>query len=106
MITWSIKVAQESKLFDRIIVSTDDKKIAKIAFDAGAEIPFKRPNYLADDLTPTVPVIGHAVGSCMKLGWNVEYACCIYPCAPFMQVNDLEKAHKLVINSKKLLYTR
>lgn len=100
MIAWSIKVAQESKLFDRIIVSTDNEKIARIALDSGAEIPFKRPVDLADDLTQTVPVVGHAIASCIKLGWNIEFACCVYPCNPFLQVDDLVKAHKLVINRK------
>jgi pseudaminic acid cytidylyltransferase len=100
MIAWSIKVAQESKLFDRIIVSTDDKEIARIAKDSGAETPFKRPVDLADDLTPTLPVIAHAIASCIKLGWNVEYACCVYPCSPFLQVDDLVKAHKLAIDRK------
>jgi pseudaminic acid cytidylyltransferase len=100
MIAWSIKVAQESNLFDRIIVSTDDEEIARIARDSGAETPFIRPVGLADDLTPTVPVVAHAVVSCIKLGWNVEYACCVYPCAPFLQVDDLVKAHELVIDRK------
>lgn len=100
MIAWSIQVAQESKLFDRIIVSTDNEKIARIALDSGAEIPFKRPVDLADDLTQTVPVVGHAIASCIKLGWNIEFACCVYPCNPFLQVDDLVKAHKLLINRK------
>jgi pseudaminic acid cytidylyltransferase len=100
MIAWSIKVAQESKLFDHIIVSTDDEEIARIARDSGAETPFKRPVELADDLTPTVPVVAHAVEYCISLGWNVEYVCCMYPCAPFMQVDDLVKAHELAIDWK------
>jgi pseudaminic acid cytidylyltransferase len=100
MIAWSIKVARESNLFDRIIVSTDDEEIAIIARDSGAETPFKRPVYLADDLTATVPVVAHAVASCVKLGWGVEYACCVYPCAPFMQVDDLVNALEIVIERK------
>jgi pseudaminic acid cytidylyltransferase len=100
MIEWSIKIAQESNLFDHIIVSTDDEEIARIARDSGAATPFKRPVDLADDLTPTVPVVAHAVASCIKLGWDVKYACCIYPCAPFMQVDDLVKAYELVIDRK------
>jgi pseudaminic acid cytidylyltransferase len=99
MIAWSIKVAQESQLFDRIIVSTDDEEIARIARDSGAETPFKRPVELADDLTPTAPVVGHAVESCISLGWNVEYGCCLYPCAPFLRVDDLVKSYGLAIDT-------
>ena len=77
MIAWAIGAAKESDLFDHVIVSTDDDEIANVARDWGAETPFMRPEELADDLTPTVPVVAHAVESCMESGWKVDYACCI-----------------------------
>lgn len=83
MIAWAIGYALESKIFDKVIVSTDDERIAEVARAAGAETPFVRPAELADDLTPTVPVIAHAVEACQAMGWDIEYACCIYPCVPF-----------------------
>ena len=61
MIAWAIGHALQSELFDKIIVSTDDEDVADVARAAGAETPFIRPAVLADDLTPTVPVIAHAV---------------------------------------------
>lgn len=92
MIAWAIGAAKASGLFDHIIVSTDDDEIATVAGSWGAETPFMRPEALADDLTPTVPVIAHAVQSCMDLGWAVDYVCCIYPCAPLLQAADLVAA--------------
>lgn len=92
MIAWAISTARESDLFDHIIVSTDDEEIAELARNWGAETPFVRPANLADDLTPTVPVVAHAVKSCIEYGWAVDYACCIYPCVPFLQVSDLVAA--------------
>jgi pseudaminic acid cytidylyltransferase len=92
MIAWAIGAAKASGLFDHIIVSTDDDEIATVAGSCGAETPFMRPKTLADDLTPTVPVIAHAVQSCKDLGWAVDYACCIYPCAPLLQAADLVAA--------------
>ena len=89
MIAWAISAAKESSLFDLIIVSTDDEEIAELARSWGAETPFVRPADLADDLTPTVPVVAHAVKSCLDFGWVPDYACCVYPCAPFLQVSDL-----------------
>ncbi len=50
MISWTIKEAKKSKLFDEIIVSTEDQEIADIAKKSGATIPFTRPFELADDL--------------------------------------------------------
>ena len=96
MIAWAIGAAKASGLFDHIIVSTDDDEIATVAGNWGAETPFMRPEALADDLTPTVPVIAHAVRSCMDLGWAVEYACCIYPCAPLLQAADLVAALEML----------
>lgn len=92
MISWSINAAHESGLFEHVIVSTDDEEIAEIARKCGAEVPFMRPPELADDLTPTVPVLAHATRYCIDLGWAVEYACCIYPCAPLIRAGDLTKA--------------
>jgi pseudaminic acid cytidylyltransferase len=89
MLAWAINKAKDSGLFSHIIVSTDDYEIAQLAKDWGAEVPFIRPNSLSDDLTATVPVIAHAVKACMNMGWNIEHACCIYPCAPFLQMKDL-----------------
>jgi pseudaminic acid cytidylyltransferase len=96
MIAWAIDCALQSRLFEKVIVSTDDANIAEVARAAGAETPFLRPAALADDLTPTVPVIAHAVEACEKMGWNIEYACCIYPCVPFLVTSDLEDALELM----------
>ena len=89
MIAWAISKARDSGLFDKIIVSTDDAEIAELARNWGAETPFVRPVDLADDLTPTVPVVAHAVKSCLDTGWEADYVCCIYPCVPFLQAEDL-----------------
>ena len=97
MIAHAIAVAIQSGLFEHVVVSTDDGEIAHIAREWGAEIPFMRPAELADDHTPTVPVIAHAINAVSQtLGWNVEYACCIYPCVPFIQVADLKCALELL----------
>jgi len=96
IITMAIATAKESRLFDHVIVSTDDEEIAEIGRKAGAETPFVRPAKLSDDLTPTVPVIAHAVKSCIENGLAVKYACCIYPCVPFLKVDDLITALNLL----------
>ena len=57
IIAYAIDVAKESKLFKRIIVSTDSKKIAKIAIKYGAEVPFLRSKKLSDNYTTTTDVI-------------------------------------------------
>lgn len=99
MIVHAISAAKQSGLFAHIVVSTDDDEIAGIACDWGAETPFKRPPELADDHTPTVPVIASAITACKALGWQIDYACCIYPCVPFIQIDDLQHTLKLLQSS-------
>ena len=59
IIYWSIKAAFQTKRFDKVIVSTEDKKISKIAKNCGAEIPFYRPRHLADGKTEIIDVVKH-----------------------------------------------
>lgn len=96
MIGHAIEAALCSPVIERVLVTTDDAAIADIARDLGAEVPFDRPAELADDHTPTVPVIQHAITAARKAGWQVERAVCIYPCVPFLKVDDLTKALELL----------
>lgn len=92
MIAWSIEATLESNCFDHVIVSTDDGEIAEVAKQYGAEVPFLRPEELADDHTATRPVINHAIEEASQLWGMPDYVCCIYATAPFMLAEDLQKA--------------
>jgi len=61
LIAYSITAALRSKHVSRVIVSTDDEKIAAISREFGAEIPFLRPEELARDDTMDFPVFEHAL---------------------------------------------
>jgi N-acylneuraminate cytidylyltransferase len=92
MIAWSIEVAQASGLFERIIVSTDDPEIADISRAWGAEVPFIRPAELSHDNAGAAPVIAHATQWCQEQGCAPDFVCCLLATAPFLQVDDLQKA--------------
>lgn len=94
MIAYAITAAQNSGLFDHVLVSTDDEEIATLANEWGAETPFVRPAELANDFTATVAVVAHAIQACEDLGWGFENVCCIYPGVPFIEVQDLQEAFK------------
>jgi len=96
MISYAISAARSSGVFDHIVVSTDDDEISSLAAGEGAEVPFRRPAALADDFTPTVPVVAHAIRACRELGWPVERVCCIYPSVPFIRIEDLRRALDLL----------
>jgi len=101
MLAHAIEAAQKSGLFERIVVSTDDDEIRSIALEWGAEVPFARPPALADDHTPTVPVVAHAISACEAIGWELGHVCCIYPCAPFLQSADLVAGLELLRTSNR-----
>lgn len=96
MIRWAIDSAFASGLFEKVIVSTDDDEIAQLARSANAEVPFLRPRELADDLTPIAPVMAHAIQACQEMNWPINFACCIFPCVPFLQINDLISSFSLM----------
>tara|TARA_E500000178_G_C16858053_1_gene678334 strand:+ start:207 stop:890 length:684 start_codon:yes stop_codon:yes gene_type:complete len=90
MIACAITAAKDSGLFEHIVVSTEDDEIASVAESLGAETPFVRPSHLADDHAETVPVVTHGIQECRALGWEFKNVCCIYPCVPFIQIEDLQ----------------
>lgn len=89
MIAWSIEAAKVSGCFDRIVVSTDDDKIAEVARAYGAEVPFRRPVELSDDNTGTTPVVAHAIRTLQSQLLPIDFVCCIYATAPFLQGRDI-----------------
>jgi len=94
LIAYSIETAKCSELFDRIIVSTDDKEIAKIAKEYGAEVPFMRPKELADDYTGTNKVIKHTIDWLENNGEKYDYVCTIYATAPLLQPKYLIEGYE------------
>ena len=101
MIKWSIKAAIKSKCFDRIIVSTDDEEIAKVSLDFGAEVPFKRPNELANDFATTREVIDHSIRWLNQKHTKITFVCCLYATAPFVFYEDIQKGFELIRNIKE-----
>lgn len=90
MIAWSIEAALRSGIFEHVIVSTDDREIAQIAKEHGAEVPFLRPPELANDFVGTVPVVKHALDWFVNNGMQPTFGCCIYATAPFVDKVDIQ----------------
>lgn len=97
MIAYSIDAAYKSNLFDRVIVSTDDESIEKLAQRYGVEV-IKRPKELADDFTPTIPVIAHAIQHINENLNNIVAVCCIYATAPFIQASYIKEAYEKLLS--------
>lgn len=96
MIAWSIAAAQNSGIFDHVIVSTDDEEIAEIAIAHGASVPFMRPAALADDYTGITSVIRHAITWLRDVGKEFNLVTCVYATAPFIQSHDLVESSAIL----------
>ena len=96
MIAWPIEIAKQSKLFDHILVSTDDEEIAEISNSCGAEVPFIRPVKLSDDYATTMEVMSHAVSWMHDQGLQPGAVCCIYATSVFLNKDDLEKGYEVL----------
>ena len=98
IISYAIQAAIKSKIFDKVICSTDCDKIAKIAINCGARVPFKRSKKYSDDYTSTQSVIKYNIN---KLNLDSNSAiCCIYPTTPFLNYKDIIKSYKILIKNK------
>lgn len=91
LIAYTIDVAKKSKLITHLIVSTDDAAIAEVCRAHGAEVPFMRPAELAQDATPHLPVMQHAVGFMEKReGFIFDIAVIFQPTSPFRTAEDID----------------
>lgn len=100
IIAYSIDAALKSQCFDRVIVSTEDLEIAEVAKEQGAEVPFIRPEELANDHAGTLPVIKHAIEWFDENDTAPNEVCCLYATAPFVQVESLQNAYQQLQKTK------
>ena len=96
IIAWPIELAKKSKIFDRIVVSTDDHEVVETALQEGAEVPFIRPSKLSDNGTGIAPVVKHAILQIQQSDIVVSELCLIYATAPFLQIDALKRGLELL----------
>lgn len=100
IIQYSIEAALKADCFDEIMVSTDDKEIADFAGSCGAKVPFLRSVKNADDYSTTADVLVEVLNEYKNLGQEFDYACCIYPTAPFVTDEKLKLAYNKIITNE------
>ena len=88
LIAWTIEEAQKSKFLDRLILSSDDGKIIQVAKEYGCEVPFIRPSELAQDDTPGIEPVLHAI---VSLSEKYDYVVLLQPTSPLRSVEDIDK---------------
>ncbi len=97
IIYWSIRAAKEAKIFDEIIVSTDDQEIANISREFGASVPFFRPLDISGDFASLQLVMKHAINWLQNNGVCSKSLCCLLATAPFVLADDLRDSYSMLV---------
>jgi pseudaminic acid cytidylyltransferase len=98
IISYSINAAIDSKIFDRVIVSTDSEEIAKVARQYGAEV-IMRSEEMSRDEVGTQEVMAHVLKDI-----ECDFAACVYPCVPMIDIADLKFAFAMLENNPVIPY--
>ena len=99
LIAHTIESALKSKLFEYVVVSTDDEEIAKISKKYGADVPFIRPPELASDTTTFDDVLLHGVKILLKMGYSFDIVAARDCTVPFIDKTDMQNAISLLLKS-------
>lgn len=101
LIYYAIQAGLESKLIDRVVLSTEDEEIARIAKECGAEVPFMRPKeYAKDHVSQFEPTL-HAIMELKKQGWFPDIVVLLLSNTPFMSGDDVDEVIKALIEDKE-----
>ncbi len=96
LIAYAIESALDSNLFSKVIVSTDDKKIAKVAKEYGASIPFIRPKKISSDNASMDDVILHGIKKLNSQGTDFKYLVNRDCTVPFISILDIKGSIDLI----------
>ena len=93
IIQWTIENLKKYEFINKIIVSTDSKKIADFSKKIGADVPFIRPKKISTDHATTSEVMKHAVDN---IKFKANYVCCVYPTSVFINKKDLKSGYEKI----------
>jgi len=100
LIEWSINIAKNLKYIDKIVVSTDCQEIATISKNLGAEIPFIRPDNLAQDNSPEWSVWQHAISELKRVKqYHCDCLLVLPPTSPFRSIDDINHGFEIFFNN-------
>jgi len=96
LIAWTIEEAKKSKYIDRLILSSEDNEIIKVAKDWACEVPFIRPKEFATDSSPSIDFALHAINN---IDQDYDYLCLLQPTSPLRNVGHIDGCIEFCINN-------
>ena len=100
LLAFTVESALAARSLSRVVVSTEDAEIAEVARGLGAEVPFLRPEALAGDEVPAVPVLQHAVQALEAEGFRPDCIVCLQPTSPLRRAEHIDAAVELLLREK------
>lgn len=100
LIAWTIEAAKKSQYLDRLILSSEDAEIIEVAREWGCEVPFVRPVELAQDDTPGIEPVIHAINT---LGEKFDYIVLLQPTSPLRTINDIDSCIRCCIQENAMV---
>ncbi|MHB1688182.1 MAG: acylneuraminate cytidylyltransferase family protein [Ignavibacteriaceae bacterium] len=100
LIAWTIETALQCKYIDRIVVSTDDEKIASIAKQFNADVPFLRPKELAQDNSKSIDAVLHCINWLKENGDEYDILILLQPTSPLRIATDIDKSIEMLFEKK------
>ena len=92
LIAYTILAALKSKYIDKVVVTTDDERIAQVSLSYGAEVPFMRPSELAQDNSKTIDVVVHALNTLKHSNEHFDAVVLLQPTQPLRNDKDIDAA--------------
>ncbi|WEJ63790.1 acylneuraminate cytidylyltransferase family protein [Thiomicrorhabdus lithotrophica] len=99
LVTIAIEKALKSAIFDEVCVSTEDLELSEMAKNAGASVPFIRPESLSHDPATIVDVMLHAIAYYEQNNCYFDDITVLLPTSPFVDIEDIIKAHEVFNNA-------
>jgi CMP-N,N'-diacetyllegionaminic acid synthase len=99
LLQYTVDVVKQSKNISRLILSSDDNTIIKVAQQLNLEVPFIRPTKLAEDDTPTLAVIQHALKFFIAKDVHFDAVCLLQVTSPFKTAQFIDDAINKFIES-------
>jgi len=96
LLEYAARAATDSGVLTRVVLSTDSHEIADAGRRAGLEVPFTRPSDLAQDDTPMLPVVQHAVDTLAAAGWITDVIVLLQPTSPLRRPEHIRNAVALL----------
>ncbi len=100
LLGYTAEAALAAKRLTRVVLSTDDEEIAEVGRGYGIEVPFLRPVELAEDITPTLPVVQHAIHFLELRGHQFDAVCLLQPTNPLRRTSDIDDCIELMESAK------